>query len=471
MERLLIMLIFLLFMGEVRSQQTLSLEDCRTLAIQNNKKLKIAEEEINASKAMKEEAFTKYLPGIDAMGTYMRNQKEINLLEHDAYLPVGTVGADGKFTFRPDQLMLVDGKPVPKDYAILPKDAMTVDDRNTAILQVGLTQPIYMGGKIRAYNQLAGLSQRLAETGREQELQEVILSVDEAYWQVISLVYRGKLAEKFVEALKRFERDVQIMYETGVSTRADVLSVRVKLNEAEMLRTKVENGLQLSRMLLSQLCGLSTDTLYSLREESAELTNLSTMQEVSMEEVYNRRPEIMSLQLATEMYKKKEKIALSEYLPTVAFMANYFTSTPSFFDGISTKFDGMWSVGVGIKAPIFHWGASRKTLRQAQARTSIMNYKLQDAREKIELQVNQSRFRVKEVANKLDMGTRDMERAEENLKFANLGFEEGTIPVLNVLEAQTAWLSAHAQLIDIKIEAKLCEVYLQKAYGTLGREE
>lgn len=103
MERLLIMLIFLLFMGEVRSQQTLSLEDCRTLAIQNNKKLKIAEEEINASKAMKEEAFTKYLPGIDAMGTYMRNQKEINLLEHDAYLPVGTVGADGKFTFSPDQ--------------------------------------------------------------------------------------------------------------------------------------------------------------------------------------------------------------------------------------------------------------------------------------------------------------------------------------------------------------------------------
>ena len=96
-----------------------------------------------------------------------------------------------------------------------------------------------------------------------------------------------------------------------------------------------------------------------------------------------------------------------------------------------------------------------------------MNYKLQEAKEKIELQVNQSKFKVKEVAKKLEMARKNMEKAEENLRFANLGFQEGTIPVLNVLEAQTAWLSANAELIDTQIEAKLSEVYLQKAYGTL----
>ena len=87
----------------------------------------------------------------------------------------------------------------PKDYALLPKEAMTVDDRNMALLQVGLTQPIYMGGKIRAYNQLAGLSEKLAESGREQELQNIIQETDEAYWQIVSLVNRQKLAVKFVE--------------------------------------------------------------------------------------------------------------------------------------------------------------------------------------------------------------------------------------------------------------------------------
>ena len=88
--------VFLCFTLATNAQQVLSLEDCRRLAVENNKKLKIADEEVKASEAQKAEAFTKYLPGIDAMGVYLRNQKEINLLSEDAHLPVGTIGSDGK---------------------------------------------------------------------------------------------------------------------------------------------------------------------------------------------------------------------------------------------------------------------------------------------------------------------------------------------------------------------------------------
>ena len=459
--------VLLCFILQSNAQEVLSLEDCRRLAIENNKKLKIADEEVKASQAQKAEAFTKYLPGIDAMGVYLRNQKEINLLADDAHLPVGSMGSDGKFTFRPDQLMIgLDGQYVPKDYALLPKEAMSVDERNMGIVQVGLTQPIYMGGKIRAYNQIAGLAEQLAKSKRSQELQSVILSTDEAYWQIISLVNRKKLADKYVETLKKFVHDVELMHTTGVATKADVLSVRVKLNEGEMVQTKVDNGLSLSRMLLNQICGLPTDTIVMLKEEVAD-TDVEEVPTESLEQVYSRRPEVASLQLAADIYKKKEKIALSEYLPTIALTANYLSSTPSFFDGVSTKFDGMWSVGVGIKAPIFHWGASRKSLRGAKAQTNAMNYKLQEAKEQIELQVNQSEFKMKEVTKKLAMARKNLERAEENLKFANLGFKEGTIPVLNVLEAQTAWLTANSELIDTRIEARLCKVYLENAYGIL----
>ena len=469
-----LIVVLLCFMSQLNAQEVLSLEDCRRLSVENNKKLKIADEEVKASEAQKAEVFTKYLPSIDAMGVYLRNQKEINLLSEDAHLPVGSIGSDGNFTFRPDQLMVgSDGKPVmvngqyvPKDYALLPKEAMTVDERNLGIVQVGLTQPIYMGGKIRAYNQITGLSERLAKSKRSQELQNVILSTDEAYWQIISLVNRKKLADKYVETLTKFVHDVELMHTTGVATKADVLSVRVKLNEGEMVQTKVDNGLSLSRMLLNQICGLPTDTIVMLKEEVVD-TDVDEVPTESLEQVYSRRPEVASLQLATDIYKKKEKIALSEYLPTIALTANYLSSTPSFFDGVSTKFDGMWSVGIGIKAPIFHWGASRKSLRGAKAQTNAMNYKLQEAKEQIELQVNQSEFKMKEVTKKLAMARKNLERAEENLKFANLGFKEGTIPVLNVLEAQTAWLTANSELIDTRIEARLCKVYLEKAYGIL----
>ena len=98
-----LIVVLLCFILQSNAQGVLSLEDCRRLAIENNKKLKIADEDVKASEAQKAEAFTKYLPSIDAMGVYLRNQKEINLLSDDAHLPVGSIGSDGKFTFRPDQ--------------------------------------------------------------------------------------------------------------------------------------------------------------------------------------------------------------------------------------------------------------------------------------------------------------------------------------------------------------------------------
>lgn len=470
MIRVFICMVLWLTGLSLKAQSGLSLQDCRNLAVENNKKLKIADEEIQSGLAQKEEAFTKYLPGIDAAGIYMRNQKKMNLLEHDAYLPVGAIQADGSWRPRPDQVQIINGQAVPKDYALLPKEAMSVDDRNTAVLQLGLTQPVYMGGKIRAYNRLAGLSLELAYSKRELELQNVIELSDEAYWQVVSLVNRKKLAEKYVETLKKFERDIDLMYKTGLSTKADVLSVKVKLNEAEMQQLRVEDGLSLARMHLNQVCGLSTDTIFPLKDENIVINKVQGFEQLSLEQIYAKRPEVVGLELATRIYKKKEKIALAEYLPTVALIANYLTMTPSFFNGISTKFDGMWSVGVGVKAPLFHWGASRKSLRNARAQTGMAEYRLQEVKEQIELQVRQSEFKIKEVAKKLEMAGTNLEKANENLKLANLGFQEGTIPVSNVLEAQSAWLSAHSELIDSRIEMKLCEVYLQKAYGILGQE-
>ena len=86
------------------------------------------------------------------MGTYAQSE-EINLLSEDAHLPVGTIGQDGKWTLGKDQIMIgADGKPVMnngnmslKIMLCCPK-AMTVDDRNMALLQVGFDwQEIYMG--------------------------------------------------------------------------------------------------------------------------------------------------------------------------------------------------------------------------------------------------------------------------------------------------------------------------------------
>jgi outer membrane protein TolC len=124
-------------------------------------------------------------------------------------------------------------------------------------------------------------------------------------------------------------------------------------------------------------------------------------------------------------------------------------------------------VGVVLQVPIWHWGEGMYKVKAAKAEARIAQYQLDDAKEKIELQVNQSVFKVNEAAKKLIMAEKNLEKADENLRYATLGFEEGVIAASNVLEAHTAWLSAQSEKIDAQIDVKLTDIYLKKALGEL----
>ena len=347
-------------------------------------------------------------------------------------------------------------------------DAFRTDTRNVYAGAITLTQPLYMGGKIRAYNKITKYAEELARQQHNSGMQEVILSTDQAYWQVISLVNKKKLAESYLKLLQKLDSDVEKMIAEGVATKADGLSVRVKVNEAEMTLTKVEDGLSLSRMLLCQLCGIDLSTPVVLADEDIDdIPLMPVTTDFEVETAYANRPEIRSLELATKIYQQKINVTRSEHLPSLALMGNYMVTNPSVFNSFENKFKGMWNVGIMLQLPIWHWGEGLYKVKAAKAEARIAQYQLEDAKEKIELQVNQSAFKVNEAAKKLTMAKKNLEKADENLRYATLGFEEGVIAPSNVLEAHTAWLSAQSEKIDAQIDVKLTEIYLQKSLGTL----
>ena len=128
---------------------------------------------------------------------------------------------------------------------------------------------------------------------------------------------------------------------------------------------------------------------------------------------------------------------------------------------------GMWTVGVMVNVPILHWGEGLYKVKAAKVQSRIAEYSLADAREKIELQTTQCAQKVLEAANREETAERSMAEAEENLRFATLGMNEGTIPISNVLMAQTAWLSAQSAVVTARIDRRLAEVNLKRATGTL----
>lgn len=461
MKRTILLLAFVVTVSCMHAQRMLTLEECRNLAIQNNKELQISGEKIKMADNEKKAAFTKYFPQLSANGAYMWNQKDINLLDMGA-LSSSLSSSLGGLAQLPMIQHLMSGV----------NDMQHLDVQNIWVGNVSLVQPVFMGGKIVNYNQITKFAKQLAESMNNLQLQDLIYKTDETYWQVISLVNKKKLADAYVDLLRKMDSDVIAMIYEGVATEADGLSVKVKLNEAEMAQTKVENGLALTRMLLAQICGLSLEEDLSLADEKLDNFPVETTQaSADLNEAFMNRNELRSLDLATKIYKRKERIALAEMLPNVALAANYFVTNPNVFNGFKNDFAGMFNVGVMVKVPLSGWWEGTYRRNSAKAETRIKTLEWQDAREKIELQVNQSVYKVNEAGKKLIASSRNMENAEENLRRANFGFEEGVIPALNLMEAQTAWVSARSSLIDAQIEVKLTEVYLSKALGKLSANE
>ena len=471
MKRTILLLTFVVTVSCMHAQRMLTLEECRNLAIQNNKELQISGEKIKMADNEKKAAFTKYFPQLSANGAYMWNQKDINLLDMGA-LSSSLSSSLGGLAQLPMIQHLMSGVNDMQHLMSGVNDMQHLDVQNIWVGNVSLVQPVFMGGKIVNYNQITKFAKQLAESMNNLQLQDLIYKTDETYWQVISLVNKKKLADAYVDLLRKMDSDVTAMIYEGVATEADGLSVKVKLNEAEMAQTKVENGLALTRMLLAQICGLSLEEDLSLADEKLDNFPVETTQaSADLNEAFMNRNELRSLDLATKIYKRKERIALAEMLPNVALAANYFVTNPNVFNGFKNDFAGMFNVGVMVKVPLSGWWEGTYRRNSAKAETRIKTLEWQDAREKIELQVNQSVYKVNEAGKKLIASSRNMENAEENLRRANFGFEEGVIPALNLMEAQTAWVSARSSLIDAQIEVKLTEVYLSKALGKLSANE
>jgi outer membrane protein TolC len=440
----------------MNAQPVFKLQDCRNLAIENNKQLKIGQENIKKASEEQKSAFTQYLPDLSLSGAYFYNQKKISLLDADKYLPVGTVMPDGSFGFT-------------KEHAIIPKKAFELDIHNLYVGNISLVQPVFMGGKIAAYNKISRYAKELAQTTNEANIQNVVLQVDQTYWQTVSLAKKENLSKNYVALLQQMDHNVQALIKEGMATRAEGLSVKVKLNEAEMILLQVENGVQLSRMLLCQLCGLPVDENIVLADEN---TGTIPLEEYApsgdVNEAFAHRPELKSLDLAARIYKKKEALVIADMLPTIALAGNYMISNPNSFNGFQNKFAGSWNVGVLVNVPVFHWGEKHHKLRAAQAETRIRQLEMEDAKEKIELQVNQAAFKWKEAQKKLVAAAKNKESAEENLRYAHLGFKEGVIPSLNVMEAQTAWYKSETEFIDAQIAVRLGQVELEKTLGVMN---
>lgn len=437
--------ITLSFAGQARAQRVLTLDSCRSLAKEHSRTLQQKDEEIKAAHAKKQQVMTNFFPQVAARGVYLHMQKELHLIDWDKPL--------GHLNFLiPERL----------------RHLGTVDLRNLWVGNVTAIQPLFLGGKIISGYKMASLAERLQGELRQTAETEVETKLDETYWQVISLRSKERLLDQLVRLLEQTVKDVDASIDAGVATKADGLSVRTKLSEAEVKRSQVVNGLELSRMLLADLCGLSEDEPFTLAEEGhlQELL-LSTQtapiaRDEDTEAAIERRSEIRSLRLVDSIYSKRVNMESASLFPKLYGVASYSTTNPNSFQGQKKEFGGQYYLGLMLEVPISDLFSGTFKRRQAKAEHRVKQLELAEARSKINLQIKQALRTADDARRAYTTALSAVKMAEENMRYAKAGYDEGVIPLLNYTMAQTAWMSAQDSLIDAQIRVLLTESKLKK---------
>lgn len=489
--------LFCSFTIPVAAQRILTLDSCRALAIENNKQLSISKINRDVTLNVRKAARTKYLPKVDAIGGYEFFSREISLLNNNQKSALNNLGSNftGNIAGTTSSLLtdlvmngLVDpamaqqlgqqlnGMMEPlaqmgNQIGNTIRDAFKTDTKNLWGGAVTMRQPLFMGGAITALNNMADIQEEMAENDLDLKMQATLYSIDKTFWTVVSLKQKRELAQSYYDLVSKLDNDVHRLIDEGFATRADGLKVDVKLNEAEMQITQVENGLSLAKMLLCQLCGIPLEEDITL-DDTVPYTPITSTNDDNDDDtsanLATKRPEMRLLQNAVDMSRETTRLVRSEYLPHLALTGGYMISNPHLFNGFERHFAGVWNVGVLVQVPVWTWMESKYKIRASKGATAIAELEFNDLNEKISLQVKQGEYKLAEARKRLAAAEKNIQSAEENMRCANIGFKEGVIESSDVMAAQTAWQMAQTQKIDAEIDLRMAEVNLHKAQGTLS---
>ena len=468
----------------LRAQEVLSLEQCRQRGLEANKGLKMSEEKKVETENLEKVALWQMLPKIGATGGYMWMEKSVNLLSEEQQGRLNNLGTEVQSSL--SQALREELSDLPIGGQLIGDllsnvinnsnigtslnnvgqeltQALETDTRNTAFGVVTLSQPIYLGGKLRALYNSARLLNQLSGIEYDKKREETVIAIDEAYWQVVSVKHKKELAERYAALLDTLTRNVEQLYAAEMATKGDLAKVRVKLNEAQMNLTKASNGLLLAKMLLAQRCGMPLDADFDVSESNPTLATTSH-QPIDMEEVWQNRREMQMLRISDSIAMQGERLAASALKPNIAFTGGYLFSNPNLFDGFKNEFGGTFMAGVVVNVPIAHPGGIY-SVRAAKAKRREVAYQMEEAQEMIELQVNKLRYELELAYKKYDQAQSNLVQAEENLRLADESFKSGMCSSSDLMAAQTAWISANSEVLDAEIEIEMNSVYLRQALG------
>lgn len=328
---------------------------------------------------------------------------------------------------------------------------------------VVVEQPLFTGGALWAQRRAADAAARLATERERAEAQDLELRTREAFVGVLRARQLAAVAERSESVLREHQARVERLVSAGAATPLDVSRVRTGVAAARVRRLTAEAGRAGAELALATLLGLEPGDLGALDDGEPA----STPEADSVE----ARPEVRAAKAAVELQQAQATAASAPLYPHLAvrFAAQYDNPSQRYFPW-HREFNLTWDASLVATWALWEWGAgwfgrqaalaeARAARRQADA--AVEGATLDLARRRLEVSTGPARIAAAEEA---------VASAEAALSRAQRLCEAGQATCLGVLDAESDWARAQAEVVTARLDHRLAQAALARAAGALSTE-
>ena len=416
MKKILAIIVCSVCCDFVAAQQAYTLEQIKDSALHNNIAIRHARHSIDAAKEQRKEAFTKYFPNVSGTGLWFNANRGMAQASINPSEMVPASLASTLATMLPAEALVALANPISISMM-----------KNGTIGSLMAVQPVFAGGQIINGNKLAKVGEEVSRLQLQLSENEVEKTAEQYFWQLASLQEKMKTVDAVDTLLADIHKDVDVAVSAGLAMRNDLLQVELRQNDIESQRLKLQNGIFIVRLLLSQYCGLR-DTSFTITYQSDAPSTLLSRQDHDQALLGTAEYQLLDKQVEATSLQKK--IAVGQNLPSVAVGAGY--NYHNLLDNNHTF--GM--VFATVSVPISDWWGGSHTIKRRKIEHQKAVEQLEDNAQLLQIRMQNAWNGLEESYQQLLLAQRGIEQAKENLRLNRNYYKAGISKMSDLLEAQ-----------------------------------
>ena len=407
---------------DIVAAQSYTLEQLKDSALHNNIAIRSAKYGVEAAQQQRKEAFTKFFPNVSGTGLWFNANKGMAKMDID---PSGIITPElgaSLAQMLPAEALAAMGNPISMSMM-----------KNGTIGSLMAVQPVFAGGQIINGNKLAKVGEEVNQLQLQLSENEVEKTVEQYFWQLASLQEKMKTINAVDTLLADIYKDVDVAVRAGVAMRNDFLQVQLRRNDIESQRLKLQNGISIIRLLLSQYSGLR-DTSFAISYQTTVDLPLLSMQD--HQQALTGTVEYQLLGKQVEATNLQKKMAIGQNLPTVAVGAGYT------YHNLMEKDHSFGMIFATVSVPISDWWGGSHAIKRRKLEHQEAVEQLEDNAQLLQIRMQNAWNGVEESYLQLQLAQRSIEQAEENLRLNRDYYRAGTSRMSDLLEAQLLYQQA-----------------------------